>query len=430
MTDSKTDRSGNVQTVFISYNHADLEVATRLRDRLNDAGLEVLIQNDSMRPGEPIPDFIGRAIDAADAVLSLVSRNSLLSAWVAEESMAVLNRPDDDTPFIGCCVDTAFLDPGFRVEATRKLKADIKELEELYQQHFEEGIDTKALNPQKTRLFRLRDDLGDILDALRQSHTMDLSDESFDNSVAHLINWFREHPDEPVPPKPPDPAELPDSPEQQKPPVKNKKPVPPVDVPKSWLRRNFAYVVLLAFVVVVITWSAFYKIPQLDRIENRVNTASVEFLRNLGKQDAKAIARSVTLPFFFGDYEFRDREELQAFFERLFQYASSETGRNSDSVVVRRGVAVSRYLAGEMRRDDRDVFKTVKMKVKTELDQEDEKDRGMIPLPRLPLSDGSRAAIEIQGFRQVQVIYLYFSDKHEARFRGVLLGGETAPESP
>ena len=52
MSDRATRQSGGFRTVFITYNHADLEKATRHAQRQREAGLEVLIQDDSMQPGE------------------------------------------------------------------------------------------------------------------------------------------------------------------------------------------------------------------------------------------------------------------------------------------------------------------------------------------------------------------------------------------
>ncbi|MCU7890763.1 MAG: toll/interleukin-1 receptor domain-containing protein [Candidatus Thiodiazotropha sp. (ex Ustalcina ferruginea)] len=408
MSDDATARSGGVRTIFISYNKEDLETATRLGRCLREAGLVVLIQNESMTPGERIPDFINRAISDADAVLSLVSENSLFSAWVGEESMAMLNRGDQDKQFIGCYLDTTFLEPDFALKATKRIDKDIDGLEQLFDQHRKARLDTAGLNAQKTRLYKLRSNIGEILAAFRQSHTMDLRDENFNHSVELLLNSFSV------------PTDKSDSTGK----TRVADPVP-VEAPKSWLSRNAWPLFIATLMACVFVWSTFYEIPRLDRIKKGVDTASRTFLRDLGRQDANAIAGSMTLPFFFGDYEFRNPEDLRVFFEKLFQYAKSNTGQTSDSVLIRRGVALSTYLANEMLREDRDVFETVGIDIKPDLDGEKEEDRGMFPPPRLSLSDGSRATIQLAGFKYVKVIYLYYSGGHAAKFRGVLLVGDT-----
>ena len=407
MINDNTEQSQGVHTVFISYNIKDKETATLLSDRLKEAGLDVIIQDESTIPGEYIPGFINRSIDNADAVLSLVSENSLLSSWVGEESMATLNQGDRAKRFIGCYLDKTFLEDDFPKKATDKIDEDIEQLEESFDYRFKKKIDTADLNAQRSRLINLRNDIDKIIANFQNSCTVDLRSESFDHSVKKLIKSFTE------------PADMPES--KGRPQVVEQE---PVQAPKSWFGRNPILLGLAAFFACLLAWGFFYEIPRSKQITKGVDTASRTFLRNVGRQDAKTIAESASLPFFVGDNKFKSEEELQKFFEKLFQYAKSDTGRKTDSVVVRQIVALSTYLSSEMLRKDRDVFKTVDIDIQPNLNREKEEDRGEIPPPRIQLSDGSRATIHLVGFKHVRVIYLYYSGGRAVKFRGILLVGD------
>ena len=83
---SSVETKNSFPKVFISYNHEDHVVAARIKEKLVNAGLEVFIDTESMRTGENISEFIEKCIRESGITLSIVSSNSLLSAWVAMET--------------------------------------------------------------------------------------------------------------------------------------------------------------------------------------------------------------------------------------------------------------------------------------------------------------------------------------------------------
>ena len=74
-----------VDRVFISYAQRDSGIAERLVDALQSVGLSVWLDRESLAPGTLITEEISQAIQSADAVLVLVTENSLASAWVQRE---------------------------------------------------------------------------------------------------------------------------------------------------------------------------------------------------------------------------------------------------------------------------------------------------------------------------------------------------------
>jgi hypothetical protein len=177
-------------TVFISYNHDDSEVAYKLKQALEDKGVVVRIDQTAMRAGADIQEFIENSIRDTDVTLLIVSNRSLLSAWVALESINTffLEKFESGKKFIACYLDTDFFRNDFRLNATRQIDEKIKEIDELILEYIAGKIDTNDLNSQKSRLYKLRNNLGDILLRLRDSLCLDLRGQKFEESVNKIVS--------------------------------------------------------------------------------------------------------------------------------------------------------------------------------------------------------------------------------------------------
>jgi hypothetical protein len=181
-------RSGR-KKVFISYNHEDAEVAVALRDVLSRNGVEVIIDVNSMTVGQRIEEFIMQSIRAADAVVSIVSTSSLLSSWVAMETIKSLHGQEgvNGKIFIGCYLSDDYFRPEFRLECTRQIDERLQLIDRLIAEYAEKKLDPVDLNEEKTRLFDLRNHLGAILAQLKQTLCLDLRGPEFESSVESLL---------------------------------------------------------------------------------------------------------------------------------------------------------------------------------------------------------------------------------------------------
>jgi hypothetical protein len=75
--------------VFISYSRKDLEFAGRLAAALRDHGFQAHLDQSEMAPGEPWMDRLGKLIEASDALLFLLSpdsMNSKVCAWEVDKA--------------------------------------------------------------------------------------------------------------------------------------------------------------------------------------------------------------------------------------------------------------------------------------------------------------------------------------------------------
>lgn len=182
------NKPGDKVNVFISYNHKDKQIADELKSKLNLADIKVILDSEMMKPGENISNFIEQSILKSEITLSIVSNNSLLSSWVGFETINTFyHEKFGNKKFIACYTDEDFFDNKFRVTATRKIDEKINELDSLILEYMSLKLDPTDLNDEKTRLFQLRNNLGDILQRLRNSLCIDIKESAFESNVERII---------------------------------------------------------------------------------------------------------------------------------------------------------------------------------------------------------------------------------------------------
>lgn len=74
-----------VASCFISYNHADAQLARNLAAALEEMAYFVWIDEGQIRAGDSLIQSIGDAIDRVDFLIALVSENSAQSVWCQKE---------------------------------------------------------------------------------------------------------------------------------------------------------------------------------------------------------------------------------------------------------------------------------------------------------------------------------------------------------
>jgi len=185
-----TSRAVENQKVFISYNHKDKDIAHRLRDRLNtEEGIDVIIDVDDMRPGEDIKTFIMNCIRKSDVTLSVVSPKSLLSAWVAMESIQTMNdeQLNQKRLFIPCYIDDSFFSRNFVDDALDTVDAEIEDIQSSMQRRLEKGRAVGSLQTELKRYKDLSHHLDEIVGRLQNSLCLDIRAEAFEGSVQRII---------------------------------------------------------------------------------------------------------------------------------------------------------------------------------------------------------------------------------------------------
>ena len=71
--------------VFISYSHSDSSLAARVSNALREAGLQVWDPEVNVLPGDNWPAEVGRALEESNAMVVLLTPNSISSPHVKAE---------------------------------------------------------------------------------------------------------------------------------------------------------------------------------------------------------------------------------------------------------------------------------------------------------------------------------------------------------
>ena len=175
--------------VFLSYSHKDSMVAESIVNALESKGIDVMVDRGHMKPGEDIASFIKRAIASTSRTVFVVSQDSLLSSWVGVETVMSLSHEDvrDNRRLIACWLDDAFIKRNFVLEAVEKIDGELSDLDRLTEKYREKKVDSEDLDSERSRLFLLRNNLTKIVKRLRDSLTLDIRDERFDESIARMV---------------------------------------------------------------------------------------------------------------------------------------------------------------------------------------------------------------------------------------------------
>ena len=175
--------------VFISYNHNDMEVANKLKEKLKAEHIEVLIDSESMQAGEDIKEFIEKSIRETSVTISIISKNSLLSAWVAMESMNTYQheKTNPGKKFIACYISDDFFKLNFTDDALDFIDGKIKEIEILISSRLQKDRNIRDLTNELTRMKELRHNMDEIIRRLNESLCIDIRNGNLDNNFQKLL---------------------------------------------------------------------------------------------------------------------------------------------------------------------------------------------------------------------------------------------------
>ncbi len=186
---SAGNTGGKTPTVFLSYNHKDSAAATKVKDFLRSKNINVTIDSEAMRSGEDIADFINKCIRESDVTLSLVSNNSLLSAWVGMETVNTLvGEHIAGKKFLAVVIDGAFYKRDFVDTSFTAIEERMAELKGLMLARLEKDRGIEDLQSERTRNKNLLNSLPEIVANLRARLNVDISDENFEKGMAKVAN--------------------------------------------------------------------------------------------------------------------------------------------------------------------------------------------------------------------------------------------------
>ncbi len=177
------------KNVFISYNHHDMETANKLKEKLSAENINVVIDSDSMLAGEDIKEFIEKCVRETGTTISLISKNSLLSAWVAMESINSFyhEKTEPKKKFIACYITDDFFKRNFTDDALDHIESEIKEIQNLVTARMEKNRSIRDLQNELTRMTELRNNMDEIIRRLRESLCVDIRNGNLNNNFQKIL---------------------------------------------------------------------------------------------------------------------------------------------------------------------------------------------------------------------------------------------------
>lgn len=178
--------------VFISYNHSDRTYADQIYEFLKGAGVDTVIDVVNMKVGENIKDFILNQIKENNAVLSLVSKNSLRSGWVGLESdLSLYSQLLANKKFIPVSIDNAVFDDDFFFEVMDEIENKIADLDKKIEKAKERKFGYKQFQTQRDRLEDQHQNLPKIIEHFQNVLNQDISESNFEAGMNKVLEALK-----------------------------------------------------------------------------------------------------------------------------------------------------------------------------------------------------------------------------------------------
>ena len=176
-------------SVFLSYAHADAPLAFSLRDALKRHRIEVIVDATHIPVAGSIAKFARDSVRDSNATVCIISTNSLISTWVFFEAIATLQKEYLGSGRLICCaIDQRYLDPVFRFEVIAQLKLAVGQYDRLLQDCIADRLEACEVSAERSRLIRLINGLGGLLQRLRETYTLPLTVDSLEETAAKVAD--------------------------------------------------------------------------------------------------------------------------------------------------------------------------------------------------------------------------------------------------
>lgn len=179
------------ERVFISYSHQDQFAMRSVKAFLHEHGIETYVDLNDISIGESIQGFIDQALKNNDFVLSIISRNSLMSGWVNRELAVVQVLHQLNNNWIPVTIDDALFDNNFYTEALEQIDKRIAELVGAMQAALSKGIDIRPFTEDLNRQQELRYNLGKTISVLKGVMVMDIAGKLFDDGMTKVVKHIK-----------------------------------------------------------------------------------------------------------------------------------------------------------------------------------------------------------------------------------------------
>ena len=190
--DGGNEQANSAEVVFISYSRTDREIAIKLKQFLEGEGFTVIMDETHAVAGESLQAFIHRSVQESGTTLSLVSSRSLLSVWVANESInSFVAGNISEHKFIAAFIDQSFFKRSFVDDALDKIDEEIEEINGIIKRRLDRGRNITDLQEELKRFKDLQHSLPNIVQRLKEHLSVDIADDQFEAGLRKIISAIR-----------------------------------------------------------------------------------------------------------------------------------------------------------------------------------------------------------------------------------------------
>lgn len=177
------------KSIFISYSTKNLNEAEKLRDDLKRNGFEVFIDKIDFKPGELIKNHIENFVRNSDVTISIISQESLYSTWVITEILRSFDKEKNSNQisFLACYLDKSFLSRDFADNLFDYVDSEIKDLTKRISNRLINMGNINEYAEDLDRYFEMKFHLDKIFKRLRTSVCIDISEDTYDQSLIKII---------------------------------------------------------------------------------------------------------------------------------------------------------------------------------------------------------------------------------------------------
>jgi hypothetical protein len=178
----------NVPKVFVSYNHDDFFAMQSIKSLLESNGIKVIVDTEEIRPGERFEDFIQRALRENAFILTIISKNSLLSGWVSKELTATMLLNNlSQRQWIPVRIDDEMFREEFFFSAISQIDARIQSLREAVQKAVGAGLSIQSFTEELARQEDLKHNFGKILATLKERLVINVTGPLFKPGMEEVL---------------------------------------------------------------------------------------------------------------------------------------------------------------------------------------------------------------------------------------------------
>lgn len=181
--------------VFVSYSHKDDEFVKDLVKALESKAVGVTVDNNTLRFGDQIEEFIRTAVRTTEWTVLVVSKNSIRSPWVMAEFMETVlhEQVQNQSRLLPITLDRCMFELSLPFDLDKELESRILEVNDMIKEALDRHMDIDRFYEVRRRLLDLRNNVGRALSRLNDVLVGDFSDSTqFDSNLTKLSKAITE----------------------------------------------------------------------------------------------------------------------------------------------------------------------------------------------------------------------------------------------